>query len=170
MLVGKRAIQPDADGADLLALGGQVLHGGFGGLAAGAHDDHHTLGLLVADIIEEMVLPLGDLGELIHRGLHDGRRGRIVWIDRLPGLEVHIRVLRRAAQDRMLRRQRPCAMSPDQVFVDQGAQLVVRQLEDLGDLVRGAEAVKEVHERHTRLQGGGLRNGREVMGFLHGPG
>ena len=78
-----------------------------------------ALRLLVAGIVEQMVLAPGDLGELVHRCLHDPRSRRVVRIDGLAGLEVHIRILGRTAQDRMLRRKGPRPMSPDQVVVDQ---------------------------------------------------
>jgi hypothetical protein len=48
----------------------------------------------------------------------------------------------------------------------QRAQVVVGQHLDRVQLVRGAEPVEEVHERHPGRQRGGLRHQREVVGFL----
>ena len=54
------------------------------------------------------------------------------------------------------------------LFVDHRAQDLVRQHLDLGDFVRGAEAVEEMHERNARFERGRLRNQREIHRFLHG--
>ena len=43
----------------------------------------------------------------------------------------------------------------------------VGELLDLGDFVRGAEAVEEMQERDARFQRGGLRDQRHVHDFLH---
>ena len=50
---------------------------------------------------------------------------------------------------------------------DHRSHVVDRQLLDLGNFVRGAEAVEEMQERNARLQGGGVRNQRQVHRFLH---
>ena len=74
-------------------------------------------------------------------------------VDRLACLEEDIRVLGSAAQDGMFGGQGPGAVGADQFVIDHGAQVIVSQLFDLVDLVRGAEAVEEVQERDARLQG-----------------
>ena len=43
----------------------------------------------------------------------------------------------------------------------------VGELLDLGDFVRGAEAVEEVQEGNARFERGGLRDQRHVHDFLH---
>ena len=53
------------------------------------------------------------------------------------------------------------------LFGDEAAQVVVAELFDLRDLVRRAEAVEEVKEGNSRLQGGRMRDGRQVVGLLH---
>ena len=54
-------------------------------------------------------------------------------------------------------------MGHDQLFVDHGAQIVGSKALDLGDLVRSAETVEEVHEGNARFKGG--RGGDE--GHVH---
>jgi len=58
-------------------------------------------------------------------------------------------------------------MGAHQVVVYEGAQVVVRKLEDLGHFVGRAEAVKEMEERYAGFQGSGLRNGGKIVCFLH---
>ena len=48
--------------------------------------------------------------------------------------------------------------------------IVGGELFDLGDLMRGAEAVEEVQEGDARFEGGGLRDQGHVHDFLHGVG
>jgi hypothetical protein len=69
----------------------------------------------------------------------------------LARLEEDVGVLGRAAQHRAVRAQRALAVGADEPLVDHRAQVVVGQQLDLVDLVRGAEAVEEVHEGHARL-------------------
>ncbi len=58
-------------------------------------------------------------------------------------------------------------MGVHQVVVDHGAQIVVGQLFDLGDLMRGAEAVEKVQERHAGFERGRVRDQRHIHYFLH---
>ena len=53
------------------------------------------------------------------------------------------------------------------VFADQRGDVGIVEQRDLVDLVRGAEAVEEVQERHPRPQRRGVRDQREVLRFLH---
>jgi len=53
-----------------------------------------------------------------------------------------------------------------QPFVDHRAHVVMRQLFDLLNLGRGAEAVEEVHEGQAGFQAGGLGDKRRVHRFL----
>ena len=96
-------------------------------------------------------------------------------IDGFTRLEEYIRVLGGAAQDGMFRRQGAGAMGADEFIVDHGAQVVIGQLFDLGDFMRGAEAIEEMQEGHACFQRGGLGDQGHVMRFLnraggqHGP-
>jgi hypothetical protein len=76
--------------------------------------------------------------------------------------------LGRAANDRMLRRQRPGAMCVDGLGVQHRAHVVQRQFFHLRDFVRRPEAVEEVKERDSRSQACAARDQREVHDFLHG--
>ena len=71
----ERAIQAHLQHADLLAVGGQVLDGLLRRFGAGAHQDHHAFGVRRADVFIQLVLAPGQLGELVHRLLHDAGHG-----------------------------------------------------------------------------------------------
>ncbi len=146
---------------------GHVLDRFLRHVGTGAHDDHHALGVGCAHVFVELVLASGQLGELIHRVLHDGRRRIVERIDGLAPLEVNVWVLRRSAKDRLIRRQSARPVLVHQVVRHHRLQIVHRELLDLGDFVRSAEAVEEVNEGYAGFQRGGLRDQREVHHFLH---
>jgi hypothetical protein len=70
-------------------------------------------------IIKEVVRPLRNLGELIHRSLHNGWRRLIVWIDRLASLEIDIGILGSAAYYGMVGGQSTRSMIADQFIVNE---------------------------------------------------
>ena len=70
-------------------------------------------------------------------------------IDGFARLERSVRVMRRAANDRMFRRKCAAAVRRNQVVIDHRAQNVVVEQLNFGDLVRGAEAIEEMQERQT---------------------
>jgi hypothetical protein len=113
-------------------------------------DDDHLFGVGVADVVEQPVLSTGDRGEAVHLALNDRRQGVIKGIAGLDPLEIGVRILRGAAQDRMIGAERATTRRGDFAFIDHAAQVVVGERRDLGHFVRGAETVEEMHERHAR--------------------
>ena len=63
----------------------QVFHGLVRDFGARAHDDDHALGIRRAHVVEQVVLAADELGELVHRVLHDGGAGEVVGVARLRG-------------------------------------------------------------------------------------
>ena len=102
-------------------------------------------------VIEQVVVAAGHLGEFVHGFLGDSGNRGVVGIDRLTHLEIDIRVLGGAAQDGMFGGEGTRPVGTDQLIVQQGAKLFIRQLDDLVDFMGGAEAVEEVQEGHTGL-------------------
>ena len=166
MIDRERAEQPDLDNADLLTGLDQRVDGLFNGLAARTHDDDDTLGVGGAIVIEKLVLTAGQRRELVHRLLHDLGAGEIERVARFGHLEESVGVLRGAADNRMVGRQAALAVGPDQVRIHHGAQILVGQLFDLADFVRGPETVEEVQDWNPRLQSRGLTDAGKVMGHL----
>ena len=78
---GERPVQADLEQADLLAAAIRSSTVSCGRLGAGAHDDDDALGVGRADVIEQVVLAAGELGELVHRLLHDAGRGQVVRVE-----------------------------------------------------------------------------------------
>ena len=166
MLRRERTVETDLDEADLLTLRGQVVDDLLGGVADRAHRDDDLLRVARAVVVEELVLLAGELVYLAHVLLDEGRHRVVVAVAGLARLEEDIRVLRRAAQHRMLRVQRPLAERLHSVHIEHACQLLVRPALDLLDLVRGAETVKEVQEGHSALDRGQMRDRAQVHDLL----
>ncbi len=118
-------------------------------------------------VFEEAIRPSDARGESVHRLLDDLGAVGIEAVARLAGLEERIRVLGRAADDGMIGRERAPPVRRDQLVRQHRPEVVVGQLLDLGNLVRRAEAVEEVDERHPRAKRRRLGDEREVVRFLH---
>ena len=163
----ERPVQPHLRHADTLAARGERRDGLLHRLPARPHHHEHALGLRVPEVVDDVVAAAGALGEERHRVLDGVRDAGVEGVDRLARLEVDVRVLRRAADERPLRRERPAAMRPHELLGHQRAQVVVGEQLDRVQLVRGSEPVEEVHERHPGLERRGLRDEREVVGLLN---
>ena len=118
-------------------------------------------------VIDEAVAAAGALGKPVHHLLHYTGHPGVEGIHGLAGLEVDVRVLRGAADERMLRRQRPGAMGTYQIGGHQRSQILIAEHLDGVQLVRGPEAVEEVHERYPGGQRRRVRHQRKIVGLLH---
>ncbi len=88
------------------------------GLATGTHQDDHPLGIRRAMIFVERITTPGQFGKAIHHPLHDPGAGGVKRIHRFARLEKNIGILRRAANHRVVRRERAGAMFEDARLVD----------------------------------------------------
>ena len=134
---------------------------------AGTHHDRNPLGFRIAAVFEQAIAAAGRFAEPVHALLHDLRQTGVIRVGTFPPLEVDVRVLRGPADTGVVRIQRTGAVRTNQILVDHVSDLLIRQQHDLADLVRSPKAVKEVDERHARLQRRGLGDQRHVVRFLH---
>ena len=86
------------------------------------------------------------LGEFVHDVLDDFRRRQIVFVGSFAVLEIDIAVLRRALLMGMFGVHGPFPEGADVIPVHHSSKIVVIQDFDLGNLMRGAEAIEEVHK------------------------
>ena len=166
---GKGPEQADLENPDLLTLRQQPLHRFMGAFGPGTHQDDHSVGLRVPNIIKQTVLPTGDTGETVHHGFKLPRECLIEGIDGLPGLEEGVRVLGGAANHWPVRCHPAAAMCFNSVVRYQRLQILVTERRNLGDFMGGAKAVEEMHHRHPAFQGDGVADGRKVLGLLYRP-
>ena len=142
------AEQPHLKHADLFTAGVQPIQRFFHRLATRAHENDDTLRVRRAMILEEPVLPPCQSSKRVHCVLNDVRAGRVERVDGFACLKIDIWILRRAAQDRLLRRQCASAMLTHTLLRSHLAQRLLGQQINLLDFVRGAKTVEEMHERN----------------------
>ena len=166
VLDGPRTIQAHLDKADLLAMSVEVVDDLLEGVHEGAHADHDVLSLGITVVIEEVIVGAELLVHLVHVVLNDRRQLVVGGVASLTMLEEDVAVLMGAAVVRMLGVERVVAERLDSGHVDHVGQVVVVPNGDLLNLVRGAEAVEEVEERHLALDSREVSNGGEVHDLL----
>ena len=164
----KRPEQANLDHADLLALLDHQVRSLFGRFGAGAHEDDHALRIGRAIVIEEVIGAAGLGGKAIHHRLHNRRNRGVEGRTGLAGLEEDVGILRRAADDWPIRAEGVFAVFENVLVVQQGADGLVANGQNLAHFMRGAEAVEEVNERDAGLQRGDLRHQRQIVNLLDG--
>ena len=169
-LGAERTIQVNAHQTDLLAHLVELVDGLGRNVAAGAHRHDDVLRIRSADVVKRLVRAAGDLADLVHDLFHNRRNGVVVLVASLAALEVDIRVLRGAAKGRVIRIQRAGAELGNLLGREQLGHVLISDLVDLLNLVRGTEAVEEVQERHGALQRGDMGDERHVLRLLNGVG
>ena len=130
------------------------------------HD--HALRIRRAVVVEQAIGAAGLHGKAVHHRLHNSRNRRVERRAGFARLEEHVGILRRAANERAIGRERVLAERDQVLVVDHGADGLVADGQNLAHLVRGAEAVEEMNERNARFERGDLRHQRQVGNFLHG--
>ncbi len=89
--------------ANFLAMGIEIVNDLFHGVAERAHADNHTVRIICAVVVKEMVIRANFLVDLLHVAFDNIRQRYVSAIDCLAVLEVDVPVLMRAAGTRMLR-------------------------------------------------------------------
>ncbi len=163
----ERTEQANLDHANLFASLGQCIDGFLGHFRARTHHDDDLLGIGGAVIIKQVILTARQLRGAVHDRLHDARNGVVERLAGFTRLEEDVGVLRCTADLRTIRAQSRLAIGDQILVVEQALDRFVADRGDLAHLVRGTETVKEVHERHARLERGDLRNQCHVGNFLH---
>ncbi len=167
-------VEADLDDADLLALLGQVLDGFLNGVGAGTHDDDDPLGIGGADVVDQLVLAAGELGELVHLFLDDLDAGRVVLVDGFAPLEVDVRVLGGAAHDRTVGerpRARWALTSSSSIMARMSSKVSSSTFWTSCEVRKPSKKCRN----GPRAQGGGLGDQGKVHDFLdvvgaeHGP-
>ena len=119
MLQRKRAIEMHIQQAHFFAFGVQMIHHFFYGLAHRAHGNDQTLRIRRSVVIEQVVLPPGKLADFRHVFFNNLRQLLPITIGYFPLLKMNIRILHGAAQDRMIRVERPAPEGVDRLHVQE---------------------------------------------------
>jgi hypothetical protein len=121
----ERPVQPHLRHADALAARTEGRDGLAHGLRARPHQHNHALGVRMPAVLHEVVAPAAAVAQSHHEVLDHAGDAGVERVHRLARLEVDVRVLRGAADERALRRQRPSAMRADELLGHECAQVVV---------------------------------------------
>ncbi len=103
--------------------------------AGRAHQDNDEFGIRRAMILVKLITPPGQFTELRHRLLHDLGALVVKRIHRFARLKIDVRILRRAPQDRTIRRQPAQPMLGDALLVDHRANNIVLDHLDFADFM-----------------------------------
>src|SRR5437588_4232438 len=110
------------------------------------------------------------LRELVHRALREFGTGFVIRVGGFADLEKHVGILRCSAQHWVLGRKSAAAMLKYALHINERAHVFFREQLDLIYFVRSAKTIKEMEERNSGFQRGGMGDERQVHGFLHGVG
>ena len=145
----------------------EVFDGFFNGFAAGTHGNDHIGGIFCTDIVEEMVLTAGDLGDSIHLFLHDCGTGGVVGVDSFSSLEVHVTILGTHFADGAFGTQGAVAEFLDVFGFHKFGDLFIGDLFKFVYFVRGTETVEELEEGNFGFVGGEVCDQSHIHFFLN---
>ena len=115
----QRTEQTNLENADPFTALEQPVDGLVRAFRSRSHQHDHALGFGMAVVVERAVAPARQLLEPSHDVFEVIDEGVIKRIGRFPRLKEGVRILRRSAHDRPIRRQSPGPMVVEPVVVDQ---------------------------------------------------
>ena len=160
-------VQSYLDKADLLALGGEVIYNFLCDIADRTHSNDNTVCIGSTVVVEQLIVGTELFVYLAHILLDYLGDGFVILIGGLTVLEEDISVLVRAAHGGMLGVECSVTESLDGVHVAHFLKIFVIPNGDLLNLVRGTEAVEEVHKRNSAFNCGKMSNGSKVHDLLN---
>src|SRR6266516_7764167 len=101
-----------------LALRDKVLRRCLCSLSTGSHHHDDTLRIWCANVVKQVILPAKQRGESIHFLLNDAWAGCVVGIHGFTSLEIHVRILSRATDEGVIRREGALPVCSHQGVVD----------------------------------------------------
>ena len=163
-------IQANLDKAELLALCVEVVDSFFRNIRAAAHDNENALCIGCADVIEQVVSPAGQIADFFHVVFNDLGNLCIVDVCSFTALEIDVGILRGTGLMGMLGVECTLTETLNGIVIEQLCHILVFDLFDLLNLMRGAEAVEEMNERQARLDCGKMGHECKIHNFLYGSG
>ena len=151
----------------LLAVSICVVNSLASSLRSRTHQDDDLLCILSTIVAEELILATCTFADGSHIFLHDSRNCIIVAVAALAMSEECLRILGHTLCLRMLRREGTSTELAQSLLIHEVANIVLFKKFDLLILVRGAETVEEVDERHASLECSKMSNSAEVHHFLN---
>ena len=151
---------------NLLALCKKIIYNLLCYVTYRAHSDDNALCVGCTVVVEELVVSAELCVNLAHVLLYNCGKSVIVGVARLSVLEEDIAVLCRAAKYGVLGVERSVAERLNCVHINHFLKILVIPSGNLLNLVRGSEAVEEVEEGYSGLDGSEVSYCTEVHDFL----
>ena len=170
VFLAEGTIQVNGDEAVLATAAGEVVDGFLDGFRYGTHGHDDVLCGGITVVLEGTIAAAGELGDFTHVAGYNVRNGIVELVAGFHGLEVDVAVLGSATGNGSVRSEGALAEFGEGLLGDHVTKGVLVQGLDLLDFVAGTEAVEEVQEREAGLDGGQVRYGGQVLGFLNGTG
>ena len=158
------------DHADLFALCGQIVNNFFQSFTSGTHSNNNAFCIGSTVVVEQLVVAAGQLVDFVHVFFYNTGQCIICAVASFAVLEESVTVLNGGTDGGMFGGQSVISELLNSFPVQQLAQVFVVQNFDLLQLVRSAEAIKEVLEGDGALDCSQVRNRCQVHTFLNGSG
>ena len=167
VLDGERTIEMYAHQADFFALLVEVIHRFLYSLADRTHGNDDAVGVFGTIVVEQVMFTARDFGHVSHSFFHKIRQSFIELIGGFAFLEVYVRILGSAADNRMIRIQRTAAEFFYRFPVENLAQIVIIHNFNLLNFMGSTETIKEVDEGYAALDGYEMCYSSQIHDFLH---
>ena len=151
----------------VVALGCLIVDDLADSLAGRTHTDDDVLCVSSTIVVERTILTTGDLGNLVHVVAHHISHAIVVGVAALAVCEEYIGVLCHTAHHRTHWRQCALAELLQCLHVHQRTKVFHVHYLYLLILMRSAETVEEVQERHAALDGSQVSHTCQVHHLLH---
>ena len=168
MLNRERTIEVNGDHTNLLAVGVQVVDSLASCICSAAHEDDHAVSILCSVVREEVILATSNLRDLAEVLLNCFGNAVVVRIASFAMREEGLGILCSTASDGTLWTHSTVAETLDVLFLHEWTDVLLVHKFNLVILVRCAEAVEEVDERHHRLERCKVSYSGKIHYFLNG--
>ena len=155
------------ENTDFFAYTIQVIRRLAGCFIHGAHADDDPFGIHGTMIIEETVVPAGQLVHFFHITFDNFRNSIVISVCRFLCLEKDVRILSRSPQCRMVRAEAAVPECFQSILIEQFREVVISLNLDFLDFMRSPETVKEMQERYAPFDGRQMGDRGQIRGFLN---
>ena len=163
----ERTIQMHSQKSDLPAFSVEFFDNSLDRFTGTAHSDDDFFRIRSTIIVEQTIFTSSQLVDLVHIFFNDTGQSFIVRVYSFTGLEIDIRILSSAANDRIIGIEPAITESSDRIIIDQFSQIIISQSFYFLNFVGSTETVKEVNKRNTTFDSRQMSHCRQIHNFLY---
>ena len=162
----ERSVKTNFDKTDFFAVSVHVVDNFFRNVADGTHRDDNAVGVFRTVVVEQFVVRAYLCVYLVHILFNDCGKSIVIRVAGFSVLEEDVSVFGRAAENGVLGVERSLPERFNSIHINHFFKVFGLPNLDLLNFVRSAEAVEEVKERNSALDGGKVSNRAEVHNLL----